>query len=97
MKGVYKTKEGSKVEVIDFDEANKIAMIKLNDSQNKWVDEAEYSTWEKEEENDVVIEQSDESDLGETVLEYQGGETEEQSNEENSEEKPKRKRTIKKK
>ena len=46
MKGTYKTKEGSKVEVLDFDEANKIAMIKVDDVQNKWVDENEYKHWE---------------------------------------------------
>ena len=48
MKGIYKTKEGSKVEVLDFDEANKIAMISNDGLQNRWVDEKEYSTWEKE-------------------------------------------------
>lgn len=53
MKGIYKTKEGQKVEVLDFDEANKIAMISVDGLQNKWVDEKEYSTWEKEGEEET--------------------------------------------
>lgn len=48
MKGIYTTKEGQKVEVVDFDEANKIAMIKLDELQSRWVSEDEYLSWVKE-------------------------------------------------
>lgn len=47
MKGVYKTKEGSKVEVLNFDEANKIAYAKIGDD-TRWHGENEYGTWEKD-------------------------------------------------
>lgn len=53
MKGIYKTKEGQKVEVVDFDEANKIVMIKLDELQNKWVDESEYLEWESEDDTQI--------------------------------------------
>lgn len=109
MKGIYKTKEGSKVEVIDFDEANKIALIKLSEQQNKWVDESEYSTWEKYEEpeaseelleEEVVVEEElvadDEVQLTEQEEQLAGEIATDFENEVKSD-KPKKKRTIKKK
>jgi hypothetical protein len=48
MKGVYKTKEGSKIEVLDFDEANKMVR-----TESGWVGFPEYSTWEKEGQEDI--------------------------------------------
>jgi len=59
MKGLYKTQDGSKVEVIDFDEANKMVRISTG-----WVGEPEYSTWEKEGVDET------ETDFGENVFEY---------------------------
>lgn len=43
MKGVYKTKDGNKIEVLDFDEENKMVRV-----ESGWVGFPEYSTWEKE-------------------------------------------------
>ena len=82
MKGIYKTKEGSKVEVLDFDEANKIAMIKISDTQNRWVDESEYSGW---------VAEGEEPATDETANEISSEETREESAE------PKQKKTRKKK
>lgn len=53
MKGHYKTKEGSKVEVVNFDEANKIVMIRVDELRNRWVDETEYREWESLDEKPV--------------------------------------------
>lgn len=49
MKGLYKTQDGSKVEVLDFDEANKIVR-----TSSGWVGEPEYSTWVKEGEQEAT-------------------------------------------
>ena len=49
MKGQYRTKDGSKVEVVDFDEANK--MVRINE---RWVGEPEYSEWESLENEPAV-------------------------------------------
>lgn len=90
MKGIYKTKEGSKVEVIDFDEANKILMIKLNDSQNKWIDEAEYSTWVQEGENEAMLENEELVDEEAPIVEDEAGSNDNQ-------EAPLKKKVVKKK
>jgi len=54
MKGKYKTPEGQIVEVIDFDEPNKMAYIPLGGGQFKWYTEKEYTTWVKEGDEEVV-------------------------------------------
>lgn len=56
MKGEYRTKEGSKVEVLNFDEVNKIAYATIN-GESKWYPESDYSTWEKEGEESITIEE----------------------------------------
>lgn len=94
MKGVYKTKEGQKVEVLDFDEANKIAMIQIDGLQNKWVDEKEYLTWEKE--GIDVVEHVDEATIVVTIGEAKEEEVIEESDEEMTES-VKKKRIYKKK
>lgn len=93
MKGVYKTKEGQKVEVLDFDEANKIAMIQVDGLQNKWVDEKEYLTWDKE--GIDVVKSVDETTHIVTIEEAKE-EIVEESDEETTE-LVKKKRTYKKK
>lgn len=93
MKGIYKTKEGSKVEVLNFDEANKIVMIKVDELRNKWVDEAEYKEWEpvdQEQPQEPINQEESKVEIPyeEPLIE--------QSNEEEPET-PKKKRTYKKK
>ena len=104
MKGVYKTKEGSKVEVIDFDEANKIAMIKVDELQNRWVDESEYKQWESIgetiDEPSIEEPESEDSELGEESVSYEPTTTSEEikiEEEKPSEPETKRKRIYKKK
>jgi len=48
MKGNYITQEGEIREVVDFDEANKMAYVKVAGSQFKWYGEPEYLNWKKE-------------------------------------------------
>jgi len=50
MKGNYVTPTGEVKNVVDFDEANKIACVRLGNTNNQWVHESEYSTWIKQEE-----------------------------------------------
>lgn len=64
MKGKYKTKEGSKVQVLNFDEANKIAYATI-DGESKWYPESDYSLWEKEDAEELV----EEEDLSEPEIE----------------------------
>lgn len=43
--GTYKTTSGQEIEVLSFDEENKIAYVHLISGQYKWYSESEYSTW----------------------------------------------------
>lgn len=89
MKGQYKTKEGSKVEVLNFDEANKIAYATI-DGESKWYPESDYSLWEREDNELLITEEESETEQ----------EHKEPVVEENIEEKApevKKKRTYKKK
>jgi len=48
MKGNYITKAGEVKNIVDFDEVNKIACVRLSNGNNQWVHEPEYSIWVKE-------------------------------------------------
>jgi len=51
MKGKYKTKDGSIVQVAEFDEKNK--SVRVGGAANIWYPEKEYSQWESLEQAEV--------------------------------------------
>jgi len=61
MKGKYLTPEGKEVEVVSFDEANKMVYIEKDMGQYKWVHENEYSLWQSSEQVAIVDEVEEEA------------------------------------
>ena len=55
MRGKYKTPSGQILEVTQFDEANKIACVNVDGLHNKWYSENEYSAWESLEPTDITV------------------------------------------
>lgn len=49
MKGKYTTPTGKEVEVLDFDEANKMVYADLGEGDKRWIGEPEYKEWESTE------------------------------------------------
>lgn len=65
MKGVYIKPDGDKVEVIDFDEVNKLVHVKFERGKPEYYHEKEYLEWKQECGTEEVPEQL--SEVSESV------------------------------